>query len=137
MLTLIEQVAQKVLEIENVTAKAEISICLTDNKHIRQLNKDYRLIDSATDVLSFPQTGGKNELLNLPPGEILLGDVVISMEKADAQSKEYGHSLEREVGFLTAHGVLHLLGYDHENDNQRAVMRQKEEQVLESVGLLR
>lgn len=112
---------------------AEISLALVDDDYIRQLNREYRGIDKPTDVLSFAMREG--ELL--PGGEDLLGDVVVSLETAQRQCREYGHSFEREVAFLIAHGVLHLLGYDHQDEEGRRAMREKEEAVLSRLGLTR
>lgn len=142
METLLESVVKEALEYEDVQENCEVNILLTDNESIREINKEQRNIDSATDVLSFPY-------LMIEDGEILvseedyydgylqIGDIVISIERAREQSEEFGHSFEREVGFLTCHSILHLLGYDHEEESEREVMRQKEEAVLELLSLTR
>ena len=105
------------------------------NEGIRELNRQYRNIDSATDVLSFPMGENGEYDTNLETGAKILGDVVISLEKAKEQSEAFGHSLQREVGYLTAHSVLHLLGYDHIEKLEKVRMREKEELVMERLGL--
>jgi len=101
------------------------------------LNRYHRGIDQPTDVLSFSQLEGE-ELSALPAGEpILLGDIVLSLERCAEQATDYGHSFERELGFLIAHGVLHLLGYDHQSAEEEAVMMAKTEEVLGGLGLVR
>ena len=115
---------------------AEISVTFVDNKKIHELNKQYRHKDAPTDVLSFPM--GENGVydINHDTGAKILGDIVISMEKAVEQAERFDHSLDREVGYLTAHSVLHLLGYDHERGGiDRVRMREKEEQVMTQLGL--
>lgn len=140
---LINKVAQTVLTNENFTTDCEISVVITDNENIAALNHEFRNKNSATDVLSFPmlEFDENQNPINAEDdmcGGLLLGDIVISLERAKAQAAEYGHSLEREIGFLCAHSVLHLLGYDHENDEEsRLVMRKKEESALSKIGLTR
>lgn len=146
---LIKRAVDQVLSYEAFSKKAEVDIMLTDNSAIRELNKKYRGIDSATDVLSFPmlefeegyEEDGHVELgvedLNPESGEVILGDIVISLERAKEQSEEYGHSLSREVAFLVVHSMLHLLGYDHIQESDRVIMRRKEEEILEEMGLVR
>jgi probable rRNA maturation factor len=121
-----------------------VSVTLTDNEQIHALNREHRGIDRPTDVLSFPmlefdEDGVAEDCDFDMDGElVLLGDIVISMERAAEQAEEYGHSLIREVGFLTAHSMLHLLGYDHvDNPEGERLMREKEEAVLESLGITR
>ena len=104
-------------------------------KFIRKLNNQYRGIDAATDVLSFPLGENGEYDTNLETGAKMLGDVVISMEKAVEQAEAFGHSLQREVGYLTAHSVLHLLGYDHAENIEKVRMREKEELVMSQLGL--
>ena len=109
-----------------------------DDKKIQELNRDYRGIDRPTDVLSFPlREAVEDEGPKVSVDEWLLGDIVVSMETALRQAEEYGHSLERELGFLIVHGCLHLLGYDHQREEERQVMREKEEAILTSLGLTR
>lgn len=135
---LVRKCCQAVLVTEKFEHDAEVSVSFVDNKEIRQLNKLYRNKDKSTDVLSFPL--GENGVydVNNETSAYLLGDVVISIETAIKQSQMYNHSLEREVGFLTVHSMLHLLGYDHETSPlDAAQMREKEEQVLEYLGITR
>ncbi|MBP1577465.1 MAG: rRNA maturation RNase YbeY, partial [Oscillospiraceae bacterium] len=127
-----------VLEYEGFEELAEISVSFVDNESIRELNAEYRDKDSATDVLSFPLGEDGVYDVNEETGALLLGDIVISMERAMEQAEMYGHSLEREMGFLTVHSMLHLLGYDHENGGlEERIMREKEEDVLNQLGLSR
>lgn len=135
---LIRKCCQAVLTTEKFEKNAEVSVSFVDNNEIRRLNKIYRDKDKSTDVLSFPL--GENGVydINNETGACLLGDVVISMETAVKQAHIYGHSLEREVGFLTVHSMLHLLGYDHETSAlDAAKMHEKEELILESLGVSR
>ena len=120
---------------EQFEGSAEISVTFVDNEEIHKLNKQYRNIDSPTDVLSFPLGENGNYDVDPTTGAKMLGDVVISMEKAVDQAELYGHALQREVGYLTAHSVLHLLGYDHETGLEKVHMREKEELVMEQLGL--
>ena len=120
-----------------------IGLIITDDAGIREMNREYRGIDAPTDVLSFPlqDYDGPEKprvLFPQPPDEPLsLGDIVISYPRAVEQAREYGHSLERELAFLLVHGVMHLLGYDHEDPAQAGLMRQEEERVLQRLGLAR
>ncbi len=132
---LIRRCCHAVLELEKFEGPAEVSVRFVDNQQIKQLNKRYRNIDSETDVLSFPL--GENGVydVNLDNGAKLLGDIVISVEKAVEQAELYNHPLQREIGFLTVHSMLHLLGYDHENGGLEELhMREKEETVLTQIG---
>lgn len=134
---LIRRCCNAVLKLENFEGSVEVSVTLVNNAQIRELNAQYREKDSVTDVLSFPM--GENGVYDIDPntGAKLLGDIVISMETAIEQADRFGHSLQREVGYLTAHSMLHLLGYDHEDNGlQRMRMREKEEQVMTQLGLL-
>ena len=136
---LIRRCCQAVLTTENFGKDAEVSVTFVSNQEIRNLNKTYRNKDAETDVLSFPLTSedGTQEK-NTETGAIMLGDVVISLEMAVKQAQMFGHSLEREVGFLTVHSMLHLLGYDHETSPlDDRIMREKEESVLEKLGISR
>lgn len=135
---LVRRCCHAVLVQENFEGSAEISVTFVDDARIQELNKQHRNIDKATDVLSFPL--GENGVYDENPetGAKMLGDIVISMERAVAQAEEYGHPLQREVAFLTVHSMLHLLGYDHVNGGLEAVhMREKEEAVLTQLGLKR
>lgn len=136
---LIRRCCQAVLITENYGKDAEVSVSFVSNKEIRNLNKAYRNKDVETDVLSFPLTAEDGtEEINSETGVVSLGDVVISLEMAVKQANMYGHSLEREVGFLTVHSMLHLLGYDHESSPlDERIMREKEEAVLEKLGISR
>ena len=135
---LVRKCCQAVLVSENFDKSAEVSVSFVDNNEIRRLNRLYRDKDKSTDVLSFPL--GENGVydVNNETGAVLLGDVVISIETAIKQAKMYNHPLEREVGFLTVHSMLHLLGYDHETSPLEAErMHEKEEMVLERLGVTR
>jgi len=124
-----------VLREEKFRGDAEVSVTFVDNDQIRRLNAKFRDKDSETDVLSFPMGENGEYDLNPSTGAKLLGDVVLSMEKAAEQAQEYEHSFEREVCYLTVHSMLHLLGYDHMNSEEKAVMRMKEETVMSKIGL--
>lgn len=138
MRMLIRRCCTAVLKEENFDGNAEVSVSFVDNEGIREYNAIYRNIDRATDVLSFPLGEDGVYDVNLDTGAKLLGDIVISVERAMEQAKEYNHSLQREIGFLTVHSMLHLLGYDHENGGLEQVrMREKEETVLSKIGLKR
>ena len=132
---LIRRCCHAVLELEKFQGPAEISVTFTDNEEIRKLNAQYRNIDAATDVLSFPMGENGQYDTNLETGATILGDIVISVEKAVEQAEAYDHSLQREVAYLTAHSVLHLLGYDHVENMEKVRMREKEELVMEQLGL--
>jgi len=136
---LIRRCCQAVLSTEGFGKDAEVSVSFVSNSEIKNLNKIYRDKDSVTDVLSFPLTGADGtEEINQETGAVLLGDIVISLETAVKQASNYGHSLEREIGFLTVHSMLHLLGYDHETSQlDQRIMREKEESVLEKLGISR
>lgn len=135
---LIRRCCHAVLEEENFTDDAEVSITFVDNERIHQLNAEYRNVDRETDVLSFPMGENGEYDTNYDTGAKILGDIVISVEKAMEQAKMYNHSLQREIGFLTVHSMLHLLGFDHEQGGIEEVrMREKEETVLTKIGLKR
>ena len=125
------------LEYEGFHNSCQISLTLTDNEGIRALNKEYRGIDKETDVLSFPLTdfeGGEEPPADEP--EIILGDIVISLDKARTQADEFGHSFEREAAFLCVHSMLHLLGYDHvDSEEDDREMRRRQSEILERMGL--
>ena len=138
MKLLIRRCCNAVLIHEDFTDLAEVSVSFIDNNQIRKLNNEYRSKDLPTDVLSFPLSDNGVWDKNMETGALLLGDIVISLEKAVDQAEIYGHSLCREVGFLTVHSMLHLLGYNHENGGLEAVkMREKEEAILKELGLPR
>ncbi len=135
---LIRRCCTAVLSMENFKEAAEVSVKLVDNEQIRELNKLHRNIDKETDVLSFPLGVDGVYDINLDTGEAQLGDIVISIEKAIEQAERYGHSLNREVGYLTVHSMLHLLGYEHEKGGLELLhMREKEEKTLTELGLKR
>ena len=128
----LESVVLETLNHESIDKFCEISVLFVDNEKIRILNRDYRENDKETDVLSFPQYENIEEI-NDEGDFIPLGDVVISLERALEQSKEYGHSFLREVSYLTVHSILHLLGYDHMDDEEKKNMRNKEEIILDKL----
>ena len=138
MRILIRRACNAVLEYEHFEGGAEISVNFVDDAQIAQLNKQYRGKDAPTDVLSFPLGENGQYDYNQETGAAMLGDIVISMERAVEQAALYGHSLQREVAFLTVHSMFHLLGYDHEAGGRAAVrMREKEEATLIQLGLPR
>ncbi len=132
---LIRRCCTAVLAMENFKGSSEISVTFVNNEQIKLLNCQYRNQNVETDVLSFPL--GENGVYDVNPdtGAQLLGDIVISMEKAVEQAEIFSHSLKREVGYLTAHSMLHLLGYDHIEAMDRVRMREKEEIIMEQLGL--
>lgn len=135
---LIRRCCTAVLTMEEFKDAAEVSVKLVDNEQIRELNRIHRNIDKETDVLSFPLGVDGVYDINLDTGEAQLGDIVISIEKAIEQAERYGHSLNREVGYLTVHSMLHLLGYEHEKGGLELLhMREKEEKTLTELGLKR
>ena len=124
---LVKKAVEGTLKYEGFDNDCEISVTFTDNENIRELNKEYRDIDRETDVLSFPMDE-----------DDMLGDIVISLEKAKEQAEEYGHSIEREISFLCVHSCLHLLGYDHEtSEEDEREMFAKQEEVLKEIGQIR
>lgn len=145
----VEAVARAVLEAENCPYEVQVNVLLTDNQGIREFNRQYRQIDRETDVLSFPnleyETPGRFEIgqeqeadcFDPDSGELILGDIILSVDRVAGQAEEYGHSLRRELAFLMAHSMLHLCGYDHMEPEEAAVMEQKQEQVLTSLGITR
>ena len=143
LLETMEKSAMRAVSLEGLPEDlSELSVTFVGRDEIRGLNRDYRGIDSDTDVLSFPQyerdelAGFRDEPDEIP-GELMLGDVVICMEKAEEQAEEFGHGLERELIYLFTHSVLHLLGYDHEEPEDKAVMRAREEEIMEWLGIPR
>lgn len=135
--SVIHTVLNKTAEVYDLTPQTEVSVLLTDNATIHSLNCQYRGKDMPTDVLSFALDEGDEPAIIDGPPENLLGDIIISLEKATEQAAEYGHSQEREVAFLTLHGLLHLLGYDHETEADKAEMRKEEDDVLSLLGISR
>ena len=138
-----EEALSAALKYEGMDFDAEVNLIFTDDEEIREINLENREIDRATDVLSFPMVEGENGKLSITDGDIfdgkvILGDIVISLERAKAQAEEYGHSIIRELGFLAVHSMLHLLGYDHEiSEEDEKVMFKKQEEILNSIGLTR
>ena len=147
-----EKLAVKVIEMAldyvECPYEAEVNVLLTMNDEIEEMNRNFRGIDRATDVLSFPmvdyETAGSFSFLedaieyfNPENGELMLGDIVISKEKVISQAEEYGHSIEREYAFLIAHSMLHLFGFDHMEEEERAVMERKQAEILERLQILR
>ncbi len=116
---------------------SEVSITLTDDAYIHKVNKKYRNVDRPTDVLSFAFNEGEEPEIEGGPGVNIMGDILISVERAAAQAEEYGHSMRREIAFLTTHGMLHLMGYDHIEEEDRQEMRAEEEFVMENLGISR
>lgn len=146
LISLLERILQQAGTIEGVM-DGEVDLTFVDDVQIHELNKEYRGIDRPTDVLSFAMHETTDEELQIiyeldegdDAGNVpdVLGDIIISVPRAKLQSEEYGHSLERELGFLFVHGFLHLLGYDHQDEASEAVMMGKQEAVLAEVGLTR
>ena len=131
----INEVAAICLREEQIPEEAEVDLLFVDNDAIREMNREYRDKDSATDVLSFPMYEADEEIDD--EEEILFGDIVISLERAEEQRQEYGHSLEREVMYLLVHGLLHLAGYDHMEEEERAEMEAHQRAIMEKVGIPR
>ena len=140
--------AEAVLDYENCPYEAQVELLLTMNDEIHEMNREFRDTDRATDVLSFPmieyETPGDFDFLedddscfDPDSGELMLGNIVISKEKVLSQAEEYGHSVKREYAFLIAHSMLHLLGYDHMEEDERAVMEQKQREILDEMGITR
>lgn len=134
----------KCAALEGFESPSEVSVMLVDDDEIREINKEQRGIDKATDVLSFPIVDMHEGTIlsdegdvDMEEGRLLLGDIVISMETMKRQAGEYGHSIERELCFLATHGMFHLLGYDHGDEEEERIMIGKQEQVLASMGLER
>lgn len=138
---LIKEVVSRVLEEEKVLPEVDVYITLTNNEEIHKINKEYRDVDRPTDVLSFPMYE-RDEIADLKNNtddeiEKILGDIIVSIEKVREQAEEYGHSFERELAYLVTHGMLHLLGYDHMIEEEKAVMRKREEEILETLNITR
>lgn len=137
----LERVVGQCLSYENIDYGCEVGVTFVDDEAIRTLNREHRNIDRKTDVLSFPMLADvrHTEKTDIDPetGLVYLGDVVISVETAMRQAEEFGHSLEREIAFLTVHSMMHLMGYDHIDDGDRRIMRVHEEAVLDELNIKR
>ena len=145
---LIGSVIEETLDYERCPYETEVNVVLTNNQEIQSVNKEFRNMDKSTDVLSFPMLEYDRpsnfedldeayDCFHPETGELLLGDIMISVERAKDQAKEYGHSLQRELAFLTAHSMLHLCGYDHMEEEERLVMEKKQRDILEILGITR
>lgn len=132
-----KDVLEQAAAVLKIDPQAEVSVVFSDDVYIRELNCQYRGIDRSTDVLSFALDEGDEPAIVDGPEETLLGDIVISLETALRQAEEFGHSVERELAYLTVHGMLHLVGYDHETDAEKAQMRRQEEDILLLLGISR
>lgn len=133
---LIRRGVEATLAYEEVDDHCEVSVTFVDNEEIREINRQFRNIDRATDVLSFPLFDEDGMDAHVEELDCMLGDIVLSLERAREQAIEFGHSFEREVAFLTVHSVLHLLGYDHElSDEDDADMRRRQTEIVEKMGL--
>jgi probable rRNA maturation factor len=149
--TEIKRVITQAAKQEGCPYEFEVNILFTDDSGIREMNREFRELDAPTDVLSFPlvdypsagdfshleEDDARIAYFHPESGELLLGDIVISLERAELQAAEYGHSLKREVCFLTAHSMLHLFGYDHEEEKEREQMELRQEQILQALGIIR
>ena len=145
----VEKVAEAVLDMEDCPYETQINVLLTDNEGIHEFNKEYRGIDRETDVLSFPnldfEQSGEFEIeeeceadyFDPDSGELILGDIIISVDKVMEQAESYNHSTKREFAFLVAHSMLHLCGYDHMEAEEAKVMEGKQEEVLTALGITR
>ena len=143
------QIVEKILDEEKCPYEAEVNVLLTDNDQIHQINLDNRGIDAPTDVLSFPMVDyttpadfshleeDSEDYFNFDTGELMLGDIVVSLEKVREQATAYGHSETRELGFLIAHSMLHLFGYDHIDEAERAKMEDRQREILDGLGIHR
>ncbi len=146
---IIDQVVRAALDYEGCPYEAEVSVILTDNRSIQDINREQRQIDAPTDVLSFPMIDyeapshfdhveeAAEDYFNPETGELLLGDIVISVDKVKEQAQLYGHSRERELAFLVAHSMLHLCGYDHMEEGEREEMEARQEEILKPLGYTR
>lgn len=147
--TIIRDVTEEALDYEHCPYEAEVNVVLTDNEEIQAVNREYRKIDAATDVLSFPMVDyetpsdfghveeAAEDYFNPETGELMLGDIMISVDKVEEQAEKYGHSQTRELAFLVAHSMLHLCGYDHMAEEERLIMEKKQQEILERRGYCR
>lgn len=143
--TVIRRVVDEALSYESCPFECEVNVLLTDDGEIEKMNEEFRDINRSTDVLSFPMIEYQSpadfegfedeiELFDPDTGELVLGDIVISIDHVYSQSEEYGHGVLRELAFLTAHSMLHLMGYDHMEDEERELMERKQEEILKNCG---
>ncbi|MDK2808173.1 MAG: putative rRNA maturation factor [Clostridiales bacterium] len=143
---IMDQAVLAVLDFEDCPYEVEVNVVITNNEEIRKTNREFRGIDRETDVLSFPMVDYEvpgefdwleefEEYFNPESGELMLGDIMLSMDKVWEQAKEYGHSVERELSFLTVHSMLHLCGYDHMEEGERVIMEQKQREIMEELGI--
>lgn len=144
LVNLLKKAVIETLKISDIKNRCEVAILLVDDTRIREINSEFRKIDAATDVLSFPLVEMNEGIILSMEGDfnrdedlLLLGDIVISLERAEKQAQEYGHPFARELAFLVTHGAFHLLGYDHQNSMQESSMFGKQEEVLSILGLAR
>lgn len=150
LVDLLKNVIEFALKEEEVDVECEVSLLFVDNDEIREINNETRGIDRATDVLSFPMLDYENKKVfkemyknyefsqsDCDGEELVLGDVVLSLEKALEQSKEFNHSFEREASYLVVHSILHLLGYDHMEEDDKVIMRKREEEILNKLNITR
>ena len=146
---IIRDVIEEAMDYEGCPYEAEVSVVLTDNPSIQEINRDYRQIDRPTDVLSFPMVDYERpadfcgleeqaeDYFNPETGELMLGDIIVSVDKVEEQAEKYGHSQARELAFLVAHSMLHLFGYDHMEEEERLVMERKQAEIMERRGYRR
>ncbi|MCB6342168.1 rRNA maturation RNase YbeY [Clostridium sp. AF18-27] len=146
---IIRDVVNESLDYEKCPYEAEVNVILTDNQAIQEINREHRQIDAPTDVLSFPMVDYEapsdfdhvedavEDYFNPETGELMLGDIVISVDKVEEQAEKYGHSQTRELAFLVAHSMLHLCGYDHMEEEERLLMEARQNEILERRGYTR
>lgn len=145
----LEQIMDAVMEMEDCPYETTVNLLITDNAGIREYNKNYRNLDQETDVLSFPNIlfeyagdftlveSMEMDCFDPESGELILGDIILSVDRVLSQAQEYGHSVLREFAFLTAHSMFHLCGYDHMERQDAAVMENKQESILQKLGIMR
>lgn len=145
---IITKVIDEAISYVDLPYEAEVSVTITDSDRIKEINSEFRHIDKPTDVLSFPMIEYEKEayfedfeqrddLFNPETGELMLGDIVLNIDRVKSQALEYGHSQIRELAFLTAHSMLHLFGYDHMKDDERIIMEKKQEEILSALSISR
>ncbi|WP_414046255.1 rRNA maturation RNase YbeY [Macrococcus equi] len=133
----IEKLLQFAAEQEGIDEDAEVAVSFVDEEEIQTINKSYRNKDSVTDVISFALEEGEDEDYEMPDVPRVLGDIIICVKRAEEQAEDFGHSIERELGFLSVHGLLHLLGYDHMNEVDEKKMFGRQDEILNAYGLTR